>query len=626
MKTTLLFLGLSVWWVSIALAQSASRTEIPAFSTGDVIEFLDGDYVITAGIDLPLTQWEPGTNPNMNHDNRAGQSPGDYHTMGGRFYVERADIGPGPTAIYVIGMRGNFSVSVNGTEVFRNYAVTSDQMNPWYRPFLIPVSDSILTDGLNEILVHSFSRKSVGIGRVLIGSNSTLVTHYNTRYFWHMTAPIAASFAMLVVSCLVLAIWFARKDEMELLWLSISGALWFVRNHQYYSDAIPYNYSLHAIVSVHSTYFAMAATAAFYLCYIKFPYRNWIIAGMFLLGAAVTYTKVTFALSSSYVYMATTVVLCILAVVASFDMYRHRSLERGALGFGLLLLPLASIHDVVMLWRHGGDGHATYYAVFCGPIYIGVFLVSFGKRVLEAFEDLGRSKLVLEKSVADTRAELMASEEMRRELLVDQALTSERARLMQEMHDGIGSNLTTALAVARQQDQSDTTIDVLKRALGDLKLTVDSLEPIEGDLVALIGNLRHRMARDLADAGITCKWEVEDCRPLPWLDATNALHVLRIHNEAISNILAHSNATEMRIGCYESAHNGVEGICTFVADNGDGFDVDHVTTGKGLNNIKARAHSLHGTFFCRAQPGCGTTIRLWFPYVRSDAGPHECAE
>jgi signal transduction histidine kinase len=215
---------------------------------------------------------------------------------------------------------------------------------------------------------------------------------------------------------------------------------------------------------------------------------------------------------------------------------------------------------------------------------------------------------------------------MRRELLVDQALTSERARLMQEMHDGIGSNLTTALAVARQQDQSDTTIDVLKRALGDLKLTVDSLEPIEGDLVALIGNLRHRMARDLAEAGITCKWEVEDCRPLPWLDATNALHVLRIHNEAISNILAHSNATEMRIGCYESAHNGVEGICTFVADNGDGFDVDHVTTGKGLNNINARAHSLHGTFFCRAQPGCGTTIRLWFPYVRSDAGPHECAE
>ncbi len=623
MKTTLLFLCLSACWVGIALAQTASRTQVPAFSNGDVIEFLDGEYVITAGMDLPLTQWEPDTNPNMNRDNRAGQRPGDYHTMGGRFYVERADIGPGPTAIYVIGMRGNFSVSVNGTDIFRNYAETSDQMNPWYRPFLIPVSDSILTPGLNEILVHSLSRKSVGIGRVLIGSNSTLVTHYKSRYFWHMTAPIAASFAMLAVSFLVFALWFARKNEMELLWLSLSGVLWFVRNHQYYSDAIPYNYSLHAIVSVHSTYFAMAATAAFYLCYIKFPYRNRIIAGMFLLGAVVTCTKVIFALSSTYVYIATTIILCMVAIVASFDIYRHRNLERGALGFGLLLMPFASIHDVVMLLRYGGDGHATYYAVFCGPVYIAIFLVSFGKRVLEAFEDLGRSKSVLEQSVADTRAELMASEAMRRELLVDQALTSERARLMQEMHDGIGSNLTTALAVARQQDQSNTTIDVLKRALGDLKLTVDSLEPIEGDLVALIGNLRHRMARDLADAGITCKWEVEDCRPLTWLDATNALHVLRIHNEAISNILAHSNATEMRIGCYESKHNGVEGISTFVADNGDGFEVEQANKGKGLNNIRSRAHSLHGAFFCHAQPGSGTTVRLWFPYVRTDAHPHE---
>jgi signal transduction histidine kinase len=186
---------------------------------------------------------------------------------------------------------------------------------------------------------------------------------------------------------------------------------------------------------------------------------------------------------------------------------------------------------------------------------------------------------------------------------------------MQEMHDGIGSNLATALAVARKQNQSSTTVTALRRAMGDLKLTVDSLEPVGGDLVSLLGNLRHRMARDLADAGITCKWEVEHCKPLDWLDATSALHVLRIHNELISNVLTHSNATAMRIGCVESDQDGVTGISTYVADDGDGFDVDAETSGKGLANIKGRAHSLYGKLDYTSRPGEGTIVTLWLPYI-----------
>ena len=249
-------------------------------------------------------------------------------------------------------------------------------------------------------------------------------------------------------------------------------------------------------------------------------------------------------------------------------------------------------------------------------MYSAAFIISFGRRSLESISALEKSHLVLEQGISDARAELMKSEAIRRELLVTQAMTDERARLMQEMHDGIGSNLTTALAVARQQNQPTETISVLARAIGDLKLTVDSLEPVEGDMVALIGNLRHRMARDLADAGITCKWEVKECAPLTWLDATNALHVLRIHNEAISNILSHSNATEIRIGCVEEEHNGVAGISTYIADDGDGFDMRQETQGKGLINIKARANSLHGLLIYNTQPGQGTEVRLWLPYRR----------
>lgn len=53
----------------------------------------------------------------------------------------------------------------------------------------------------------------------------------------------------------------------------------------------------------------------------------------------------------------------------------------------------------------------------------------------------------------------------------------------------------------------------------------------------------HRMAGNLADAGIVYKWNVESCGMLPWLDAANALPVLRIFQEAIGNALTHSGTT-----------------------------------------------------------------------------------
>ncbi|MEP4196089.1 MAG: ATP-binding protein [Aliishimia sp.] len=591
-------------------------SEFVTILDGDAIELIEGEYVIGKGIYPQTSEWVRHENPYIDHENRTGQSWGEYRAMTGRFRVERSAIGTGPMAIHLIGMRGNFSVSVNGVEVFRNYATTTDQKNPWYRPFLIPVSEDVLQSDANEILIHSFSRKSVGIGRLMVGSNQALVAYHRSRFFWHITAPIAANFTMLVLGFLVLSLWFARRHETELLWLSITVGFWFIRNHSYYAEDIPFDAALYASLTVCMTYFAIAGCAAFYFYFIKLKYRWMITAIMLAFGAVISALFVGTSLSSALIYFATTMVIISVAIVAIYDLLHHRTIERGVLGVGVLLMPFASVHDVIMLNLYEGNGHATYIAVFCGAVFAAAFIISFGKRVLTAFESLGQSNLVLEQSIAQTRADLMESEAIRRELQVTQALTGERTRLMQEMHDGIGSNLTAALAVARQQQHPPKTITVLKRALGDLKLTVDSLEPIEGDVVALIGNLRHRMARDLADAGISCKWEVGDCDELTWLDAANALHVLRIHNEAISNVLSHSHATEMRIGCKEEEHESQPGISTYVIDNGDGFDTDHEQNGKGLLSMQSRAISLHGNLDFESRLGQGTTIKLWLPYVR----------
>lgn len=284
----------------------------------------------------------------------------------------------------------------------------------------------------------------------------------------------------------------------------------------------------------------------------------------------------------------------------------------------MFIIPLTGLYDFVLAVRGTGwNGNDSYISLFTGFLYSVAFLLTFGRRSVLAFSGLEAANITLERRIAETRAELAASEAARQGLVVGQALAGERERLMQEMHDGIGSNLITALAVARSQKQAPSTIKTLSRALGDLKITVDSLEPIEGDLVALIGNLSHRMAGDLKDAGVRCKWEAQPCDPIAWLDAANALHVLRIFQEAIGNVLTHSGATEMRIGCSEAEHEGVSGIAAYVADNGVGFDENLSGPGKGLSNIRARARSLHGTLDYETTPGAGTIVTLWLPYARA---------
>lgn len=601
-----------------ASAQSTNTVTTSSVEGGPVIEFRDGDYILSEGLAVPTQGWTRTASPHIYRMHETGWRTGDYHTVQGRFRFDRSALGAEPLALYTVSTRNQFIVFVNGAEVFRNFARVSDQKLAWYRPFLVPLPAGALKPGINEIVIRAVSEESTGVGRVVIGPNAAVQDFYQSQYFWQITAPMAANAAMLALGGLAVLLWAGRRQEVELLWLALAAGLWFLRNYQYFAEVTPFDMALFNALTVYATYFATVATCAFYITFLKLPRREAFIAVLFALGVPIVIAHATLSLSNLILYAPSTIIGLGGAVLGFLDLRRHRSTGHVILALVVLLMPLVGIYDFLL--AGGGSGWNTsgvYLTVFSGCIYCVAFLISFGKRALDAFSGLEAANVTLERRIAETRAELAASEASRRDLVVAGAIASERERLMQEMHDGIGSNLITALAVARQQKQPSSTIKTLSRALADLKITVDSLEPVEGDLIALIGNLRHRMAGDLREAGIACKWEVGECGALPWLDATNALHVLRIFQEAIGNVLTHSGGTEMRIGCHEEARDGVAGITAYVADNGRGFDATgSERPGKGLGNIAGRAKALHGVLECRSSVDEGTVVSLWLPYER----------
>ena len=219
-----------------------------------------------------------------------------------------------------------------------------------------------------------------------------------------------------------------------------------------------------------------------------------------------------------------------------------------------------------------------------------------------------RSAIEVRFELADSHAKLRAIEHK-------QTLEQERQRLMQDMHDGLGSSLISALRVVEHNKMDASELaDVLKGCIDDLKLAIDSMEPVDDNLLLLLATLRFRLGPRLENTGIKLIWQVEKIPALLWLDPKNALHILRILQEAFANIIKHTSATEVRLATMSEG----DAVVVTVSDNGPGFDIDHAlkSGGMGLSGQKSRAVALGGEVSWHSSSK-GTCLSLRLPISRS---------
>ncbi len=215
----------------------------------------------------------------------------------------------------------------------------------------------------------------------------------------------------------------------------------------------------------------------------------------------------------------------------------------------------------------------------------------------------------------------------------DIAILEERDRIAREMHDGFAQVLgyvnTKAFAVRHLLAEGKTEeagqlvaqleeaarqvyADVREAILGLRTTTQDGrhLVPQITDYLELFGRF--------ADIRVRCRLQngVADLR----LPVATEVQVLRIIQEALSNVRKHACATEVTVRL--QARDGC--LRVVVADDGRGFDPASYERGDwpqfGLHTMRERAEAVGGQFQLHSAPGRGTKVTVAVPIHPQERG------
>lgn len=247
--------------------------------------------------------------------------------------------------------------------------------------------------------------------------------------------------------------------------------------------------------------------------------------------------------------------------------------------------------------------YATVFDMVCvGGLVSVLFVVAqtFDRNTLQAMHQVldGREKM---ENLARTQERM-----------------AERERILRNMHDGVGSHISSAMRQLEAYSGGDAisargeVLQTLRDGLDHLKLSIDAIHLAPGDVTALLANMRYRLGPRFAVMGIDLQWDVEQlpvCQPL---DASGMTELQFMLFEALSNVLQHAKARVLRVegharssdmaATLEGGAPAIDQVFVRLIDDGCGFD-PAVGHRNGLATMRERALGIGAQLRINSAPG-----------------------
>lgn len=474
--------------------------------------------------------------------------------------------------------------------------------------------------GLIELGMFRVHGRPLFLSPVWVGADPSAIDRwYRVRLALHTGLSMTLAATLGVFAVFAFGFWLRRRESLYLIAAAAMTA-WVVRLLHYFVGTVenPEAAKWFTWISIISMLWVMLFTYQFALRLHQtaVPWMERALlafAVLFTVGSS-PLTPIDTMRGGTVIYAVASLVSLAVILTVTWHFVRKPDRGWGLIAVCLWLSLIFGVHDFAL---RGGWVHpqSIFLMPLSAALIFGVFGYAILARYTDALSSLERMNLVLDERVHEARRALETSYAELARIQAEQAAAAERERLVRDMHDGIGSALSSSLLLAEQGRLDDkATADVLRQCIEDLRLTIDSADAAEGDLVTLLATLRFRIGNRLAAAGIAMDWEVGDIPPQPRLTADTALQVLRIVQEALTNVIKHARARRVRV----SISHGHAAVRVCIDDDGVGFKAVAAPAGRGLVNQRRRAAAIGATIDVDSSP-TGTRVTLTLPSATSAA-------
>jgi signal transduction histidine kinase len=227
----------------------------------------------------------------------------------------------------------------------------------------------------------------------------------------------------------------------------------------------------------------------------------------------------------------------------------------------------------------------------------------------------------LRRKVEQRTAELEVQIQERQRVEQQHAMEQERARIAQDLHDELGSSLTEitmlgiraralATPLETRGKQVEQMSDKARQMVTALDEIVWAMNPTHDSLASMVSYFSLYAERFLGLANIAWRLEGPFKPDDHAVDSRHRHQLFLAFKEALTNIVRHSGATEVRLNIeIEQGH-----IRLTIIDNGRGWAGASAEGMDGVNNMRARLEKLGGRFEVTSKTGEGTTVRFELPY------------
>jgi signal transduction histidine kinase len=305
--------------------------------------------------------------------------------------------------------------------------------------------------------------------------------------------------------------------------------------------------------------------------------------------------------------------LVIFVVDATLTAWRRGGRSRAlVVGVSVVFFTLAGSVQSSLSLRHLVHMPSTPSVFFMAMVVAMGYQLSFD--LLEA-ADVGRRLLVSQRELVASQQE---AQSLSGRLIVAQE--QERARLTQELHDGLSQSmalLAVELEMLGQEPVApsqfrlrlDGFASQVKALSADVHRLSHGLHPAKLDQLGLAAATSGH-CRDVERAhpiAISC-----ECAGVPrGLPPDVALCLYRVTQEALQNVVKHSGAKSATVEL--TSEDGQ--LRLSVSDDGRGFDIGAAgeKAGLGLLTMRERVRLAHGEIRWRSQPGAGTRVDVSVP-------------